>query len=71
MDTISIKSNAFSTNLAQGRPQAATKGGANHSRIQPAGLGAGQLVWPQQPNLPPNSFFSSDFGHFILQIHKK
>ena len=55
----------------QGRPQAATKGGANHWRIQPVGLGAGQLVWSHQLDLPPNPFFSSDFGHFILQIYKK
>ena len=29
-----------------------------------------QVVWPHQLNLPPNSCFSSDFGHFISEIHK-
>ena len=28
----------------QGRPQAATKGEANHWRVQPVGFGVGQLV---------------------------
>ena len=27
--------------------------------------------WGPQPNLPPNSDFSSDFGHFILKIRRK
>ena len=34
------------------------------------GRGGGYLVWPQQPNLPPKSSYSLDFGHFILKIPK-
>ena len=35
----------------------------------PAGrFGTGVNWWGLHPNLPPNSGFSSDFGHFILKI---
>ena len=40
-----------------------------HGRIQSVGWGGGYW-WGPQPNLPPNSDVSSDFGHFILKIWK-
>ena len=39
----------------------------NRGRIQPVGLGGGVNWLGPKPNLPPNSSFSSDFGHFVMK----
>ena len=38
------------------------------ARADPAGRFGGANWSGPQPNLPPKSDFSSDFGHFILKI---
>ena len=36
------------------------------ARVDPTDLLGGKF-WPREPNLPPFSTFSKDFGHFILK----